>query len=66
MNVGDVISALIKYASDWNRDNLLLLRDVYSIEVHDNDEYEIEISFTDGNTRDVIIDKDGRFLRFVS
>lgn len=67
MTVGDVMSALIKYASDWNRDNLLLLRSVYSIEVHKNTEiqgYEIEINFVDANTRNVIIDEDGRFMRF--
>ena len=63
MNVGEVISALIKYASDWNRDNLLLLRSVNSIDVCENTQ-EIEICFTDGNTRDVVIDMEGRFLRF--
>ena len=63
MNVGKVVSALIKYASDYDGDKLLLLKDIYSIEVDRND--EIEISFVDGNTPDVIVDKNGKHIRYV-
>lgn len=65
MTVGDVIAALIQYASDWDGDDLLLHKSVYSIEVHENEdhEYEIRIYFVDGNTSDVVIDKLGKLIR---
>lgn len=62
MNVGEVIAALIQYASDWDGDYLLLQKSVYSIEVHEN---EIMIYFVDGNTSDVVIDKLGKLIRHI-
>lgn len=64
MSVGDIIAALIKYASDWDGDKLLLLESVYNIEVHQND--EIEINFVDGNTPDVVIDKNGKLINYMN
>ena len=68
LNVGEVIAALIKYASDFSGDDILLCKTVYGIEVKEENEneYEITINFVDGNTSDVVIDKDGHFIRFVS
>lgn len=63
MPVGEVISALAKYASDFDGNYLLMVSSIYSIEIKGE---EIEIYFIDGNTRDVVIDKDGKFIRFVS
>ena len=59
MNIGEIISALVLCASSWDddKDRLLLLKNVYDIEVHDG---YIEIYFTDGNTEDVRIYPDGR------
>ena len=59
MNIGEVISALVLCASSWDddKDRLLLLKGVYNIEVHDGYMY---VYFTDGNTQDVKIYKDGK------
>ena len=59
MNVGEIISALALCASsfDDDKDRLLMLRDVYEIEV--KDEY-VEVHFIDSNTTDIRIFKDGR------
>ena len=58
MNVGEVISILSLCAAsfDDNKDHLLMLRDVSTIEVCD--EY-IMVYFQDGNTQSIRIRKDG-------
>ena len=59
MNIGEIISALALCASsfDDDKDNLLMLRDVYSIEAKDG---YIEIHFVDGNTTNIKVFPDGR------
>ena len=59
MVVGEVMSALITCASDWDGDHLLLLKGVYCIDVRDN---YIDVFFTDGNTENIRINKDGRII----
>ena len=50
----------------------MLLRTVYGIEIHENaslwdiDKIEIEIRFADEHTRNVIIDKNGNFKRYIT
>lgn len=61
MNVGQVIAALAKLASDFDGDPLLLSRYVYSIEVVDG---QMEISFVDGNTDNVIVDRHGKLVGY--
>ena len=59
MNVGQVISALILCASNWDDntgDDILLLKEVCGIEVNGD---LIEVYFIDGNTRNIRIGKDG-------
>lgn len=58
MSIGEVISALSLRASSWSddADYLLMVKDVYDIKVHDD---HIDISFTDDNTRDIRIGRDG-------
>ena len=59
MNIGEIISAFALCASDYdsNKDYLLMLRTVDSIEVHE--EYAV-IYFHDGNTANIRVYKDGR------
>lgn len=59
MDVGEVIAALALYASGWDddQDRLLLLKNIYGIEVRGD---YIDISFVDGNTPDVRINRNGR------
>lgn len=60
MSVGEIISALVLCASsfDDNKDRLLMLKSVYSIEVGDNDDC-INVYFVDGNTQDIKVHRDG-------
>ena len=62
MTVGEVISALCKYASDMDDDNdyMLMCKSIYGIDV--KNENRIEIIFLDGNTQDVAIDRNGRLI----
>ena len=59
MNIGEIISALALCASSWddNKDRLLLLKNVYDIEVYAG---YIKVYFTDGNTENATIYPDGR------
>lgn len=59
MNIGEIISAFALCASSWDddKDRLLLLKNVYDIEVRDG---YINVYFTDGNTENVTIYPDGR------
>ena len=59
MSIGEVISALALCASsfDDDKDHLLMLRDVYEIEVHDN---YILVHFVDANTTSIKVYKDGK------
>lgn len=60
MTVGQVINLLLNHASKWDSDGgdeILLLKGVYSIEVLDDE--CIKIYFTDGNTRNYVLNKDG-------
>ena len=65
MNLGEVISALALCAAGWDDENdrLLMLRGVYDIEVRE--EY-IDVYFTDGNTENIRIFRDGRRERLSS
>ena len=60
MTAGEIIAALIKYASDWDGNYLLMQCSIYNIDVNGE---EITIHYVDGNTTDVVIDKDGKFVR---
>ena len=62
LTIGDIVSALIRRASDISAsgDDLLLQRAVYSIEA--NDDGNIEISFVDRNTEDIVIDTNGKLV----
>lgn len=59
MSIGEVISALTLCASsfDDDKDHLLMLRDAYEIEVHDN---YILVYFVDANTTSIKVYKDGK------
>ena len=59
MSIGEVVSALALCSSsfDDDKDNLLMLREVYSIEVKDGC---IEVHFVDRNTTDIKVFSDGR------
>lgn len=59
MNIGEVVSALALCASsfDDDKDHLLMLRNIYSIEDKGNC---IEVYFVDGNTDNIRIYPDGR------
>ena len=58
MTVAGVISLLAKCADTWpNGDNYLMNKSVDLIEVNDNE--ELEITFSDGNTTDYTIKADG-------
>lgn len=61
MNVGEVMAALALCASGWDddQDRLLMLREIYCINVRDN---HIDISFVDGNTPDIRIGRNGKKL----
>lgn len=62
MSVGEVISLLTKAASKFSSeggDELLMLKEVDCISVGKSD---IEVYFTDGNTEDIKIDKDGNVM----
>ena len=62
MNTGEVISILAKAASKFSSeggDELLMMKEVYCISV---DKSDIEVYFTDGNTEDIKIDKDGNVI----
>ena len=65
LTIGDIVSALIQRASDISAsgDGLLLQKSVYSIEA--NDDGNIEISFVDRNTEDIVIDKNGKFVSYL-
>lgn len=56
MPVGEVIALLCKHASSLDRDHILMMKDIDSIEV--NDEY-IKLYFTDFNTRNYYLYQDG-------
>ena len=60
MSVGEIISALALCASsfDDNKDRLIMLKSVYSIEVDDENDC-IDVYFVDGNTQNIKIHKDG-------
>lgn len=55
MSVGEVVAALSLCCSE--NDDLLFVKSIYSIDVHEND---IEVYFVDGNTQNVRIYSDGR------
>lgn len=55
LTVGEVISALVKCAS--NEDEYLMSESIYGITVKDND--SIYIEFVDANTKDYNISIDG-------
>lgn len=57
MTVGEVVSALAKCCSDYDGDELLFRKTIYSIESKDN---YIEVYFVDANTPDIRIYEDGR------
>ena len=61
MSIGEVIAALVLCASSWDddADHLLMLRDVYSIDVKGD---RIDIFFVDGNTPPISVGKDGRIV----
>lgn len=60
MNIGEIISALALCASsfDDDKDHLLMLKNIYSLEVERNED-SIVVCFVDGNTPDIRIYKDG-------
>ena len=66
MTVGEMISALTKYASD--QDYLLMAKSIYSVDVHMYDNYvdNIDLCFVDGNTSDVMINKDGVLVKYLN
>lgn len=59
MSIGEIISAIALCASslDDDKDHLLMVKNVYSIEVK---EKYIEVYFVDGNTSNIRIYSDGR------
>ena len=62
MTVGEVVSALALYSSnvcDSNRDALVMAKGLDSLEVYSG---FIRLYFTDGNTPNVEIDKNGERL----
>ena len=61
MNVGEVMAALAFCASGWDddQDHLLMLKEIYCIDVCDD---RIDISFVDGNTPDIRIGRNGKKL----
>ena len=62
MSVGEVLAAITLYSSnvcDNNRDVLVMAKGLDSIEVYSG---FIKLYFTDGNTQDVKIDKNGERL----
>lgn len=61
MRIGEVMAALALCAPSWDddADRLLMLRDVYSIDVKGD---HIDIFFVDGNTPPISVDKDGRIV----
>ena len=66
MTVGEMISAIAKYASD--QDCVVMAKSLYSVDVHMYDNYagNIDLCFVDGNTSDVMIDKDGQLVRYLN
>ena len=60
MSIGEIISALALCASsfDDDKDHLLMLKNIYSLEVERNGD-SIAVCFVDGNTPDIRIYKDG-------
>ena len=59
MKLGQVISALISCASKYDEDNgdeILLLKHICGIDINGD---LIEVHFVDGNTRDIMVSKDG-------
>lgn len=61
MSVGEVLAALVLCASsfDDDADRLLMLKDVYCIDVKGD---RINIFFVDGNTSPISVNKDGRIV----
>ena len=61
MRVGEVLAALVLCASSWDddADRLLMLEDVYSMDVKGD---HIDIFFVDGNTPPIRVNKDGRIV----
>ena len=62
MTTGEVISILAKAASKFSSeggDELLMMKGICCISV---DKSDIEVYFTDGNTEDIKIDKDGNVM----
>lgn len=60
MNIGEIIAALTLCASKWDDDGgdqLLMLRSIYEIEVHDD---HVNVYFVDGNTLDIKVYKNGK------
>lgn len=55
MPVGEVIALLAKFAA--GQDDLLMVKSIFAIDV---DEDGIDLHFTDGNTENYRITKDGR------
>ena len=57
MKVGEVVAALARCCSDYDGDDLLFVKAIYSIEVNDDN---IEVYFVDANTPNVRIYSDGK------
>ena len=59
MTIGEMISALALCASsfDDDKDHLLMLKSIYSIDVKDD---QLLIYFSDGNTQNIKINKNGQ------
>lgn len=56
MTVGELVAIMCKYASD--EDDLLMVRSIDDIEIRGD---KATLYFTDGNTRDVTLYKDGHW-----
>ena len=56
MTTGEVIALLCKHASSLNGDDLLMAKGIDRIDVFND---HIEIYFSDGNTQNYALDKEG-------
>ena len=57
MTVGEVVAALARCCSDYDGDYMLFVKEIYSIEVNDDN---IEVYFVDANTANIRIYSDGK------